>query len=138
MFHARWDREVKALVARGMDRVQAIRAVDQSHPGLRDQMIAEVNEQRGRPVSTLDVKAEVDSWYKTPATPAANAKAYLSPTDQWNSIVSDLVSKGLSRDQAVRQAARDYPNVREAMINDANPQQSSRGSYGRSRNHYRT
>lgn len=138
MFYARWDREVKALVSRGMDRVQAIRAVDQSHPGLRVQMIREVNEQRGRPVPTADFRNEVDSWYKIPASPAANAKAYLSPTDQWNSIVSDLVSKGMSRAQAMSQAARDYPDIREAMINDANPQQSSRGRYGRSRNHYRT
>jgi hypothetical protein len=138
MFHARWDREVKALVSRGMDRFQAIRAVDHSHPGLREQMIAEVNEQRGRPVPTADFKSEVDSWYKTPASPAANAKAFHSASDQWNSIVSDLVSKGMSLSQARSQAARDNPTLREAMVEDANNQQSSRGNYGRSRNHYRT
>lgn len=40
---ARWTAEVNACIAKGMKRVDAVKAVDELHPGLREEMIAEVN-----------------------------------------------------------------------------------------------
>lgn len=40
---ARWTSEINACMARGMKRADAVKAVDESHPGLREEMIAEVN-----------------------------------------------------------------------------------------------
>ena len=141
MFHAKWNREVNAVMSRGVDRVQAIRTVDQSHPGLRQEMIREANEQRGRPVPTLDVKAEVDSWYSTPAASAASqTKAFsnspnsLSKREQWECIIAEYLQQGLSLSQATSEAAKKYPNLRESMIEEAN--QKREGTYARA-NHYR-
>lgn len=135
MFQSRWNREVSAVMARGVDRFQAIRAVDQSHPGLRQEMIREANEQRGRPVPAVDFRAEVNSWFDSPSSKAtAKTKAIgttpnsLSKRDQWDCIIADYVKQGMSLSQAQSEAARQYPNLRESMVIEAN---SARGTYAR-------
>lgn len=40
---ARWTAEVNACISKGMKRADAVKAVDELHPGLREEMIAEVN-----------------------------------------------------------------------------------------------
>lgn len=125
MFHAKWNREVSAVMARGVDRVQAIRTVDQSHPGLRQKMIAEANEQRGRPVPTGSAASETKAFSKSPNS--------LSKRDIWDAVIADYISQGMSRTAAFSEACKNYANLRESMIEEAN---ETRGTYARNNRNY--
>lgn len=46
---ASWDEKVQALVDKGIPKAQAVKRVNAANPGLREQMLAEVNAAAGRP-----------------------------------------------------------------------------------------
>lgn len=100
---ARWKAAV-GRAAQTMPRAQAVISVDQSHPGLRKQMLAEVNAQR----TTAQPRA-----VRSVARPHGGATA------RWKSALAQA-RETMSPGDAVMFVNSQNPGLREKMLNEVN------------------
>lgn len=109
---------VDKLVARGMSRREAHAKVMRDNPQLRQAFVAEMNSNTGALSEHLRRNGR-GQHAAVKERPAAGLTAG-SAADQVQSLVDDLVEKGMSKPEAHAKVMRKHPELRQAMVTEAN------------------
>ena len=116
---AKWTRLVKQRIDAGVPRAQAVREVAMKYPGLREQYIAEYNQQMEKDRQARHAKAVAEGRLVT--SPRESRKPTTSNARaRFAALVQELVDQGVERHIAASQVNREYPGLREQVLREAN------------------
>ena len=111
-----WKDAIARCRGEGLNQAESVRAANRRWPGLREAMLNEVNGRESQPQGHAT------------ATPTATASVVpqASARERWLGAIERLQAEGMSRSNAVFEAAKRWPGLREAMVAETNEQRRRR------------